>query len=68
MERTPGTQVIGGFEELQSVINAYHRTWIVAAPFGLFSFLFGPDITHYINKYGKVVYESYDARIYLLQS
>jgi hypothetical protein len=48
-------------------MNGNRRTWIVAVPYSLFLFISGHDIADYINKYGKVAFESYDARVYLLQ-
>jgi hypothetical protein len=68
LERMTGIPTIRDFNELQNIMHQYRRTWIVAVPHGLFTRLSGYEITDYIYKYGKVVYESYDARIYLLQS
>jgi hypothetical protein len=63
-----GIPVIRSFDELKNILNQHRRIWIVAVPHGLFARLVGYEIIDYIYKYGKVVYESYDARIYLLQS
>jgi hypothetical protein len=68
LERMTGISAIRNFDELQDVLNRHRRTWIVAVPHSVFAFLSGPEIAGYVNKHGKVVYESYDARIYLLQS
>jgi hypothetical protein len=68
LERMSGIAVIRGADELQPILSAHKRVWIVAVPNGLFASLSGPTITNYISKYGKVVYESYDARVYLLET
>jgi hypothetical protein len=68
LERMTGISVIRGVGELHPILNAYRRVWIVPVPHGVFAFLSGSEIMKYISQYGRVVYESYDARIYLLQS
>jgi hypothetical protein len=68
LERMTGIPTIRNFNELKNILNQHRRTWIVAVPHGLFSRLSGYEIMEYICEHGKVVYESYDARIYLLQS
>jgi hypothetical protein len=68
LERMTGIAVIRGDDDFRSVINMHRRIWIIAAPSGVFSFLSGPEVMEYVSKYGKVVYESYEAKIYLLES
>jgi Dolichyl-phosphate-mannose-protein mannosyltransferase len=68
LDKMMGIPVIRSFEELQGVFSKHRRIWIVAVPSSIFGLLSGPEIMGYVSKYGRVVYESYDARIYLLQS
>jgi hypothetical protein len=67
LERMTGLPVIRDIDDFQYVLSLYRKTWIVAAPYEVFSFLSGSEIVKYSRKHGRVVYESYDARIYLLQ-
>ena len=68
LERMMGIALIRGVDDFRSVINMHRRVWIVAAPYGVFSSLSGPEVIEYVSKYGRIVYESYDAKIYLLES
>jgi 4-amino-4-deoxy-L-arabinose transferase-like glycosyltransferase len=68
LERTVGTPVLRNLEELRSLFNRHRRIWIVAVPYQSFGFLAGPDVNNYIHQRAKVVYESYNARVFLLQS
>ncbi len=68
LERVAGKPVIRDLSELQDVLGRHRRAWIVAAPYTLFSFLIGPEAASYITKNGKVTYESYNARVYLMEN
>jgi hypothetical protein len=68
LEKIAGKPTLAGINELRETLSHHRRAWIVAAPYSLFPFLVGPDMAAYINKWGRVVYESYNARVYLLQS
>jgi hypothetical protein len=68
LERIVGNPVIRTFDELQSIMSNYRRVWLITVPYSIFLRLSGPEIVKYVQKEGKVVYESYNARIYLLKS
>lgn len=67
LERMVGVPVVRSLDELNGVINRSRRAWIVAVPYSIFSILVGAEIKGYIDRNGKVVYESYNGRIYLLE-
>jgi hypothetical protein len=68
LERIVGAPVIRTFDELKDITSNYRKVWLVTVPYSIFLRLSGQDIAKYIQKEGKVVYESYNARIYLLKS
>jgi hypothetical protein len=67
LERIEGVPVVRNLGELNEVINHSRRTWIVAIPYSISTILVGPEIKQYINKVGRVAYESYNSRVYLLE-
>ena len=68
MERTVGVPVLRNASDLQEVLAPRHRTWVIAVPYTLFSRLSGSEVISYVEQRGKVVYESYNARVYLLEN
>jgi Dolichyl-phosphate-mannose-protein mannosyltransferase len=68
LEKIAGKPTLTDINELREALSNHRRTWIVAAPHNIFTLLLGSEMTELINKWGKVVYESYNAKIYLLQS
>jgi hypothetical protein len=68
LERVVGNPVIRTLDELKSITSNYRRVWLVTVPYSIFLRLSGSEIMTYVQKEGKVVYESYNARIYLLKS
>jgi dolichyl-phosphate-mannose-protein mannosyltransferase len=68
LERTAGKPTLSDFNAFREALSSHRRTWVVAVPYGVLQLLFGSDIVEFIDKWGRVVYESYNARIYLLGS
>jgi hypothetical protein len=68
LERTVGNPVIRDFDELHDIINNYDRVWVIAVPYSIFLKTLSEEMKQYIQKEGKVVYESYNARVYFLRS
>lgn len=66
LERTVGVPVLRSASELEGILAMRRRAWVVAIPSTLFSRLAGSEVASYITQRGKVVYESYNARIFLL--
>jgi hypothetical protein len=68
LETIEGKPVLRNLEELRDVLHRYRKTWFVAVPYVSFYYLSGQEIMKYVEERGKVVYESYSARVYLLES
>lgn len=68
LERIAGVPVLRNLQELAEALHQQRRTWIVAAPYGRFVFMVREEMFAYVRQRARVVYESYDARIYLLES
>jgi hypothetical protein len=68
LEKIKGKPTLTDINKLLQALSNHRRTWIVAVPYSLFPLFMGPEMAGYVNTWGKVVYESYNARIYLLQS
>lgn len=66
LERIVGVPVLRNASDLQEVLATRHRTWVLAVPYTLFTLLSGSEVISYLEQQGKVVYESYNARIYLI--
>jgi hypothetical protein len=60
-----GVEVIIRFQELKEAMNKHHRVWIAAVPNSMFIKLNTPEVLSYVNTNFKIVYESYNAKIYL---
>lgn len=60
-----GNPAITNFHELENVAAQYNRIWFISAPQRLLDVANDEQTTAYITKNFKVVYESYDARVYL---
>jgi len=67
LEKTSGIITIKDITDLSTILSEYRRIWIVATPYSIFTLISGPDAISYVSKHAKVVYESYDARVYLLK-
>jgi hypothetical protein len=67
IEKVAGKPTVTDIKGLQEVLSKSRRSWVVAVPGDHFAFLVGPKMMDYIVKRGRVVYESYNAKIYLLQ-
>jgi len=66
LEKTIGLPIIRRTDEFREVLNRNRRIWIMAVPTQMFSFLGGHDIGEYVKQHGDVLYESYNAKIYLI--
>lgn len=67
IERNIGTPTLTSLQDLQEVAARAPRVWIVATPFSLLHFYGGRGIHDWITANARVVHESYDARLYLLE-
>jgi hypothetical protein len=67
LERIVGNPVIRDFDEFLEVLDNHKRIWLIAVPDSIFMRMSGPEIRKYVQKNGKVRYESYNAKVYLLE-
>jgi hypothetical protein len=67
LERIVGNPVLRDLEDLKGVLSNYRRIWLIAVPESIFTRMAGPEIRKFLQPEGKVVYEGYNARVYLLQ-
>jgi hypothetical protein len=68
LDKIAGKPTLTDVNALREVLSNHRRIWFVAVPYNVFPLLLGPDMKELIDKWGKVVYESYKARVYLLQN
>ncbi|MEO5717016.1 MAG: glycosyltransferase family 39 protein [Chthoniobacterales bacterium] len=62
-----GLPVIRNIAELKDVVNRSGRTWIVFAPYSSFEKLNSPAVLDYIHEYSRAEFESYRAKVLLIQ-
>jgi hypothetical protein len=68
LERIVGNPIIRDFSDLQGVLSNYRRIWVIAVPESIFIRMSSQEIRKYLQNRGSVVYESYNAKVYLIQS
>jgi hypothetical protein len=68
LERIVGNPVIRDFDDLASVLSSHRKVWVIAAPDSIFMRMSGPEILPYLNREGRVVYESYNAKVVLVEN
>lgn len=59
--------VIRNIHELMDVIGNYRRVWIMAAPYQVFTASNEPDVVNYVFANSKLMYETYKAKVFLLE-
>ncbi|HWP45758.1 MAG TPA: glycosyltransferase family 39 protein [Candidatus Limnocylindrales bacterium] len=64
-DKSIGVPSLIGLRDLKDAVNQHQRVWIAAVPNSMFNKLNTPEVLNYINTNFKVVYESYNAKIYL---
>ena len=52
---------------LREVVSSANRTWVIFAPYADFEELSDPDVVAYLNETGKVKFESYRAKVILVE-
>lgn len=67
IEKFRGNPVIRSVTELQEVTHRGRRTWIVFVPFGGFKKASSPAVLDYLEKNSKTVFESYRAKVFLIE-
>ncbi len=59
--------VIRNISELKDVVNRSGRAWVVFAPYASFEMLNSPTVLDYIHKNARAEFESYRAKVYLIE-
>jgi Dolichyl-phosphate-mannose-protein mannosyltransferase len=67
IEKFRGYPTLRSLTELQEVTHRGRRTWIVFVPSGALTKLSTPEILEYLDKNAKVVFESYRAKVFLIE-
>ena len=67
VDKFAGLPVLRNLTELREIISPAHRTWVVFAPYASFEKLDNPSVVDYLNQTGKVEFESYRAKVMLVE-
>ena len=67
VDKFAGLPVVRNLTELQEVVYHSRRTWIVFAPYSSFEKLNAPNVLDYLDKNGKVQFETYRAKVFLVE-
>ncbi|MBA3273240.1 MAG: glycosyltransferase family 39 protein [Chthoniobacterales bacterium] len=67
VDKFVGYPAIRNLAELKEVIHRGRRTWIIFAPYSSFQRYSTPDVLEYLDKSAKVVFETYRAKVLLIE-
>ena len=67
VDKFAGLPVVRNLTELREVVSPAHRTWVVFAPYANFEKLSSPSVLDYLNQNGKVEFETYRAKVMLVE-
>ncbi len=67
IDKFAGLPVVRNITELREVISPAHRTWVVFAPYANVEKLSNPIVLDYLHQSGKVEFESYRAKVMLVE-
>jgi asparagine N-glycosylation enzyme membrane subunit Stt3 len=67
VDKFAGLPVVRNLTELREVVSPAHRTWVVFAPYANFEKLSSPTVLDYLDQNGKVEFESYRAKVILVE-
>jgi 4-amino-4-deoxy-L-arabinose transferase-like glycosyltransferase len=68
IDKFAGLPVVRNVTEMREVMNPAHRTWVVFAPYANFEKLESPSVLDYLHQIGNVKFESYRAKVMLVES
>jgi hypothetical protein len=66
-DKFSGLPVVRNVTELREAISPAHRTWVVFAPYTNFERLQSPSSLDYLHQTGKIEFESYRAKVMLVE-
>lgn len=67
VDKFVGYPAIRNLAELREVVHHARRTWIIFAPYSSFTKYSSPDVIEYLDKSANVVFESYRAKVLLIE-
>jgi hypothetical protein len=67
IDKFAGLPVVRNITELREVVSPAHRTWVVFAPYANFEKLESPSVLDYLHQTGKIEFESYRAKVMLVE-
>ncbi len=67
VDKFDGLPVVRSLRELEEVTSRAPRTWVVFAPFASFEKFSSPGVLDYLDKNARTVFESYRAKVYLIE-
>jgi hypothetical protein len=67
VDKFAGVPVVRNLTEMREVVSSAHRTWVVFAPYADFEELSNPNVVDYLNQTAKVEFESYRAKVMLVE-
>jgi hypothetical protein len=67
IDKFAGLPVVRNITELREVISPARRTWVVFAPYANFEKLESPGVLDYLRQTGRVEFESYRAKVMLVE-
>ncbi|PYJ50667.1 MAG: hypothetical protein DME87_05675 [Verrucomicrobia bacterium] len=67
IDKFAGLPVLRNLTELRDVVSRSHRTWVVFAPYSSFEKLSNPNVLDYLNQTAKVEFETYRAKVMLVE-
>jgi hypothetical protein len=68
VDKFSGLPVIRNLTELLEVTHRSRRTWLIFAPYASSEKLNDPAVLDYVNKNAKVIWESYRAKVLLIEA
>lgn len=67
VDKFAGYPSLGSLGDLEDVVNRSGRTWVVFALYGGARRINSPEVLEYLDRYSRIMFESYDARVLLLE-
>ena len=67
VDKFAGLPALRNLTELQEVTHRGRRTWVIFAPYSTFEKLNSPDVLDYFDKNSKTVFETYRAKVLLVE-
>src|SRR6266480_2825845 len=67
IDKFAGLPVVRNITELREVVSPAHRTWVVFAPYANLEKMSSPSVLDYLHRNGKIEFETYRAKVMLVE-